>query len=156
MVDLIRIDDRLVHGQVMAAWARALRTTRILVLDDAAAADLFSRQVMQAAMPAHIRLEVEPIRQSAARLAEAERDGSRTLALLRDVEAAARLHALHPLRALNVGGAGMAQGRQLVWRSIALSPDELAALRGLRRDGVDVYLQMIPSDPRKPIEDLDS
>lgn len=156
MVDLIRIDDRLVHGQVMAAWARALGTTRILILDDAAAADPFTRQIMQAAMPAHIRLDVEPVGQSTARLAEAERDRSHTLALLRDVDAAAQLHALHPLRALNVGGAGMAPGRRLVWRSIALSPGELSALRRLRRDGVDVYLQMIPGDPRKPIEDLES
>lgn len=149
MVDLVRIDDRLVHGQVMAAWARALRTTHILVADDDSAADDFARQIMQLAMPAHIALTVDAVDGAASRLPALAADASRTLVLLRSVAAAERLHGLWPFAALNVGGIGMAPGRGLVWRSIAASPQEVAGLQRLRAQGVDVYLQMVPGDTKQ-------
>ncbi len=96
MVDLVRIDDRLVHGQVMAAWARALRTTHILVADDDSAADDFSRQIMQLAMPAHIALTVDTVDGAASRLPAIAADASHTLVLLKSVAAAERLHELWP------------------------------------------------------------
>ena len=149
MVDLVRIDDRLVHGQVMAAWARALRTTHILVADDESAADDFARQIMQLAMPAHIALTIGTVDSAASRLHAIAADASHTLVLLKSVAAAVRLHDLWPLVSLNVGGIGMAPGRSLLWRSIAASPQEVASLHRLREQGVDVYLQMIPNEPRR-------
>ena len=149
MVDLVRIDDRLVHGQVMAAWAPALRTTHILVADDDSAADDFARQIMQLAMPAHIALTIETVDSAASRLPAIAADASHTLVLLKSVAAAVRLHHLWPLVSLNVGGIGMAPGRALVWRSIAASPQEVAALQRLRAQGVDVYFQMVPGDTKQ-------
>ncbi len=149
MIALIRIDDRLVHGQVMAVWARALNIDHILVADDETAGDAFARQVMQLAMPRGITLVVDTVAGAGPRLASAARDSHRWLVLLRDVASAARLREAYPFDALNVGGIGMKPGRHLVWRSIAMSPEEAAALRDLRAQGVDVYLQMVPGDPRK-------
>jgi PTS system mannose-specific IIB component len=149
MISLIRIDDRLIHGQIMAVWVRMLRIDHILVADDATAADSFSQQMMQFAMSDSITLTVSDIVTAAGKLAQAASDSTHTLVLLRSVDAAVRLHAAYPFRELNVGGIGMLPGRKLVWRSIAASPAELAALRRLRTQGVNVYLQMIPTDDRK-------
>ena len=149
MIELIRIDDRLAHGQVMAVWAPALNIDHLLVADDETAGDAFARQVMQLAMPRGMTLIVDTIAGAGPRLAAAARDTHRWLVLLRDVASAIRLRKAYPFDALNVGGIGMMPGRRLVWRSIALSPEEAAALRALRAQGVDVYLQMLPSDPKK-------
>ncbi len=149
MIALIRIDDRLVHGQIMAVWARALNIDHILVADDETAGDAFARQVMQLAMPSEITLVVDTVAGAGSTLASAAHDSHRWLVLLRDVASAVRLRKACPFDALNVGGIGMKPGRHLVWRSIALSPEESAALRALRAQGVEVYLQMLPSDPRK-------
>lgn len=149
MIALIRIDDRLAHGQVMAVWARALNIDHLLIADDETAGDAFARQVMQLAMPRGMTLVIDTVAGAGSRLASAARDNHRWLALLRDVASAVRLHSVFPFDALNVGGLGMMPGRRLVWRSIALSPEEAASLRALRAQGVDVYLQMVPSDPRK-------
>jgi mannose/fructose/N-acetylgalactosamine-specific phosphotransferase system component IIB len=149
MISLIRLDDRLIHGQVIAVWARALGTTQIVVADDDVAADSFTRQVMQLAMPPSIKLVVNPVRDAAAALARAETDATRTLVLLKTVEAARQLHALYPYNELDVGGIGMAPGRSLIWRSIAASPEELRTLRALCDQGVDVYLQMVPVDDKR-------
>ncbi|MGQ9814451.1 MAG: PTS sugar transporter subunit IIB [Candidatus Roseilinea sp.] len=149
MIALIRVDDRLAHGQVMAVWARALKIDHLLVADDETAGDAFAQQVMQLAMPRGITLLVHTIAGAGPRLAAAAHDSHRWLVLLRDVASAIRLREAYAFDALNVGGVGMMPGRRLVWRSIALSPEEAAALRDLRAQGVDVYLQMLPSDPKK-------
>jgi mannose/fructose/N-acetylgalactosamine-specific phosphotransferase system component IIB len=149
MISLIRIDDRLIHGQVMAVWARVLGTTHILVIDDETAADAFSQQIMQLAMPPSIKLNIASTDAATDKLRIAEIDHTRTLVLLRNVDAALRLHATYPFRELNVGGIGMAPGRNPLWRSIAASPEEIDHLSALRDRGVDVYLQMIPSDEKR-------
>lgn len=149
MIALIRIDDRLVHGQVMAVWVKALKIDHILVADDDSASDAFARQVMQLAMPPGITLVVDTVAGAGPRLALAAHDTHRWLVLLRDVPSAVRLRDAYAFDALNVGGIGMKPGRRLVWRSIAMSPEESATLRDLRAQGVDVYLQMVPGDPRK-------
>jgi PTS system mannose-specific IIB component len=149
MIILIRIDDRLIHGQVMAVWARVLNINHILVADDATTADPFSQQIMQLAMPATIKLTISSVDAAGGKLAQTEADATRTLVLLKSVDAAVRLYANYPFRELNVGGIGMAPGRKLIWRSIAASPEEMQALRHLRNQGVDVYWQMIPTDEKR-------
>jgi PTS system mannose-specific IIB component len=156
MISLIRIDDRLIHGQVMAVWVRALSVTHILVIDDATAADAFTRQVMHLAMPAGMALTISTLGDAACdgaagHLARFARDSSRTLVLLKSVSVAKQLHAHFPFNELNVGGIGMAPGRRLIWRSIAASQEEIDQLKALSDAGVDVYLQMIPADPRQPL-----
>ena len=154
MLSLIRIDDRLIHGQVMAAWVRTLNVTHILVIDDATAADPFSQQVMQLAMPPTITLTISSTAAAADHLSRAAADTARTLVLLPSVAAANAVFQRYPFKALNVGGVGMSQGRKLIWRSIAASTEEIAQLHALRDAGVDVYLQMIPADQRLPLTEL--
>jgi mannose/fructose/N-acetylgalactosamine-specific phosphotransferase system component IIB len=153
MISLIRIDDRLIHGQVMAVWARVLSVTHIVVADDGAAADSFSQQVMQLAVPSSITLVVTSVAGAAALLGKAAGDNTRTMVLLKSVESAGRLHASYAYAELNVGGIGMVPGRKLVWRSIAASPAELNQLRALSKAGVDVYWQMIPTDEKRRLTD---
>ena len=140
----------------MAVWARSLDITHILVIDDQTANDAFSQQIMQLAMPPSIQLNVASIQTAADQLRMAEINKTRTLVLLRNVDAAMRLHATYPFRELNVGGIGMAPGREMLWRSIAASPEEIEQLRTLRKKGVDIYLQMIPSDEKRRIANDES
>lgn len=151
MISLIRIDDRLIHGQIMAVWVRVLSIDHLVVADDTAAADSFSRQLMQLAMPVGIRLTVVAISNSADVLATASADPSHTLVLLRNVDSAERLFCVYPYRHLNVGGIGMTPDRRTLWRSISVSNAETTTLQNLSNLGVDVYLQMLPSDEKRRI-----
>jgi mannose PTS system EIIAB component len=149
MLSLIRLDDRLIHGQVMAVWARQLSINHILVIDDDTAGDSFARELMQLAMPKHIRLTISTLADAPAALSALRDDATRALILLKSVAAATALHTLTPLPHLNVGNLGMRDGRRLIWRTVALSSAELMALHQLESAGVDVFLQMIPSDDRQ-------
>jgi PTS system mannose-specific IIB component len=155
MLSLIRLDDRLIHGQVMAVWVRRLSITHILVLHDDTAGDEFARTLMQTAMPPRISLTVAPVAEAAGLLDELQRNDSRTLVLLARVEDAVAVHQQWPLPHLNVGNLGMREGRRLIWRSVALSSSERLALHQLQSAGVDVFMQMVPSDQklRVPLAD---
>jgi len=153
MISLIRIDDRLIHGQVMAVWVRLLSIDHIIVADDATFADAFSQQIMQLAMPANMKLTIAGINDAAKMMSMVETDASHTLVLLKSVEAADRLYDLFHFQKLNVGGIGMSLERRMLWRSIAASSAERASLHRLALAGVDVYLQMIPSDEKHRLLD---
>lgn len=149
MLSLLRLDDRLIHGQVMAVWVRALAIRRILVLNDAAAHDDFARTLMQAAMPPQITLQVAPVAEAAPLLDALTRDAAPALVLFARVEDVVAAHHEFPLPHCNVGNLGMREGRRLIWRSVALSAAEHAALGRLQSAGVDVFLQMIPADQKQ-------
>jgi PTS system mannose-specific IIB component len=149
MLLLCRLDDRLIHGQVMAVWVRQLRVDHIIVVDDASASDEFARDLMHAAMPVGITLHLCGLEAAPVIISTlAASDAARALLLFKRVADAVAVHARFPLPHLNVGNLGMRHDRALIWRSVAASPSELDELRRLESHGVAVYLQMIPSDAK--------
>ena len=67
---LVRIDDRLIHGQVVAGWLRAIGAKRIVIVDDATARDEFLREVLTLAAPEGVPVEVHDLASGTARCAE--------------------------------------------------------------------------------------
>ena len=121
-IALVRIDNRLVHGQVLEAWVPALSAQGILVADDEVAANPLARAAMSLAIPKKIAFHVAPIAEVAAML----RPGGpgapapRTLVLVRNVRDAAALREQGvPLPHLNLGNVHFSEGRaQLACRAV--------------------------------------
>ncbi len=156
-VALVRVDNRLVHGQVLEAWLPALDAHGILVADDEAAGNILARSAMALAIPPGISFEV--LRVSAA--AELLRPGgkgpyaSRTLLLLRDVRDAVALHeAGVPMPQLNVGNVHFGAGRKQVSSSVFLDAGELEALERLEQAGTQVEVRAVPSERPIRLADL--
>jgi mannose/fructose/N-acetylgalactosamine-specific phosphotransferase system component IIB len=148
-VALVRVDNRLVHGQVLEAWLPALDAHGILVADDEAAANVLARSAMSLAIPSRVSFQV--LRVAAA--AELLRPGGkgpqseRTLVLLRDVRDALALHeAGVPLPRLNIGNVHFAAGRRQVSPSVFLDPRELSELESLAAEGTEVELRAVPAE----------
>ena len=139
-----RIDDRLIHGQVMTGWSKVYNATRIFVVDDKTAGDQFLCQVMRMSVPkdydVHIlRSEeaVEAIKNDPPEL--------RTIVLTKTPAAMlALLEGGVEMKELNVGGMGYAAGRKLVLRNIQISKDELKTLQDIAARGVRVFCQIVP------------
>ena len=139
-----RIDDRLIHGQVMTGWSRTYKAQRIIVVDDATAANDFLCQVMAMSVPKGMEV-----------LACSEQDGlqailnddpdKRTIVLTKTP--AVMLSLLKggaPMKELNVGGMGFLPGRKMVLRNIQISPEELGQLQEIAAAGVRVFCQIVP------------
>ncbi len=152
MIALARVDERLVHGQVLVGWVPHLGARRVVVADDQAAASPLARAAMTLALPPGVSASVDPVDGvDWAALAAAPEP---VLVVLRDVAAAERAAAagLTPDRSpvVNLGNVHFAPGRRKVTPSVFLSPAELAGLRRLAAAGFRVEARAVPLDA--PVE----
>jgi PTS system mannose-specific IIB component/fructoselysine and glucoselysine-specific PTS system IIB component len=148
-VALVRVDDRLLHGQVLIAWGCALAAARYLVVDDLLAESAFERSLVESC-GGETPVEVLGLAAGASRLvAEAQRPGAavvlvrglpQALALVRAVRAAGGT-----LDGVNLGGVHHAAGKERVHDYVYLDAADRAALAALRELGVRVSVQDVPA-----------
>lgn len=148
MILLLRVDNRLIHGQILEAWVPRLGANRLVVADDQAAASALACAAMSLCLPPELPVEVRAVADvDFARLAASK---DRVLVLFRDVASLARAarDGLTPALAprVNVGNVHYAEGRRPVTPSVFLTAAEVADLDRLARSGFEVEARAIPSD----------
>jgi len=156
-IALVRVDNRLVHGQVLEAWLPALDAHGILVADDEAAGNVLARSAMALAIPPKVSFQVLRVQAAAEMLRPGGTGPSapRTLLLLRDVRDAAALHdAGVSMPRLNIGNVHFAAGRRQVSPSVFLDAGELAALQKLAGEGTRVEIRAVPSEQPLPLAEI--
>jgi mannose/fructose/N-acetylgalactosamine-specific phosphotransferase system component IIB len=144
---LVRVDDRLIHGQVVAIWLKALGANRIVIVDDKTARDEFLREVLMLAAPPGVPVEVHDLASGTERVRELASDPQPIFVIMRSPVTALRMREAgveFPL--LNVGGIGAGPGRKPLYRNISASPEELEAMRQLEAMGTRVELRIVESD----------
>lgn len=152
---LHRVDDRLIHGQVLVAWGQRLRPVRIWIVDDAVAASDWERQVYEEAAPG-IAVRVAGVAEAAAaHAAEAAAEGGAFL-LVRDLGTARRLvEAGAAVPSFNVGGLHYAPGKQKVCEYVYLDDADRADARALLARGVALEVRDVPASREQALEELD-
>lgn len=144
---LVRVDDRLIHGQVVAVWLRAIGADRIIIVDDRTAQDDFLKDVLMLAAPRGVPVEVHGLAEGSKRAADAAVDNEQVFLLMRSPITALRLReAGVPFGVLNVGGIGSAPGRKPVYKNISASAEEIEAMRALERAGTRVEFRIVADD----------
>jgi mannose/fructose/N-acetylgalactosamine-specific phosphotransferase system component IIB len=144
---LVRVDDRLIHGQVVAIWLKALGARRIVIVDDKTARDDFLREILELASPPGVPVEVHDLAGGTERVRQLTTDPEPVFVIMRSPVTALRLREAgieFPL--LNVGGIGAGPGRKPLYRNISASPDELDAMRQLETMGTRVELRIVEND----------
>lgn len=153
-----RVDERLVHGQIMTSWAKHLQLKSVLVVDDGLSKDSFMASVLALAAPAGLDIRVLSVTDAASAVEQEETAGATMLLFKRIDQAEALAKVLqdsaHPLGELNIGNIGSAPGRVQVTKNVFLSPEDKASLENLQGMGVDVFLQMLYTDPRTPVSEV--
>jgi PTS system mannose-specific IIB component len=143
---LYRIDDRLVHGQVMVAWSKIYRSTRIFVIDDNTAKNPFLSNVMKMAMPGDYDLHILNEAEAPGAIA-ADPPDKKTMVLVKAPKTI--LHLIESgtvIKELNVGNIGAGAGRKPALKNIQLSPEEYDTLKEIQAKGVRVYFRIFPDN----------
>ncbi len=152
---MVRIDDRLIHGQVIAVWIKHRKFTRILIVDDGVAADPFLQEVLSLAAPPGLAVDVVSVEEGVEELQRDLPDRRTTMVLLKSPETAKRLYdGGVEYHALNVGGIGSAPGRRNIFKNISVSPEEIEILKYLAHRGVEITLLTVPGEKSKQFSDL--
>ena len=149
---LVRIDDRLIHGQIMTQWSRLYSPTEIMVVDDETYRDSFMTEVLLMAVPKEFKAVVADVDRAAEYLLQ-EAGEERILMLVKVPETVeALVDRGVDIRALNVGGMCKRAGRSTLYRNISSSPAENETLLRLQKRGVRVYVQVVPEDKEMEID----
>jgi PTS system mannose-specific IIB component/fructoselysine and glucoselysine-specific PTS system IIB component len=151
---LHRIDDRLIHGQVVLGWGPPLGVEFIVLVDDAVATSDWERELYEMAVPPDMEVYFHPVEGSAAALAQYRADERPGILLTGSVESMRRLVEGNGIPAVNVGGIHHRADRTPRLRYVFLSPAEEQALREIAARGVEVTAQDVPSAHPVPLETL--
>lgn len=151
----VRIDDRLIHGQIVATWISALGVKSIIVADDKAANDALQKTLLKMAVPASIKFDILPIEQAASMSKDDCTDMSKTLLIVRDISAVKTLMELGvKFDAINFGNAAIAAGRVQYSKSVWMTPEERVLAEQVMADGVKLEVRVVPSEKATNLKDL--
>lgn len=161
MVIQIRVDDRLIHGQVALVWSKELNTPGIVVVNDNAVTSDVLRMTLQMAVPAGKKLLVKSVKDSIDVFNNPKGKDMRMFALTNTVKDAYELvkHCPGNIQAVNIANVGRFDGIPMSDKisiadgTIYLTPDDLEAAKQLcQTNGVEVFHQLIPAHTKVSIE----
>jgi PTS system mannose-specific IIB component/fructoselysine and glucoselysine-specific PTS system IIB component len=155
MVKLLRIDDRLVHGQVAFTWTPAIGVDCLFVANDRVAKDEFLKMTFGLAKPAGAKLLIKSVADSVAYLNDAKNKGQQLLVLVDTVkDAHALAMGVGEIQSINFGGIRAKAGSKTVSKAIALSENDIVLIRELLAKGLELEVRQVPTDKKQPIENL--
>ncbi len=154
-IKLYRIDDRLIHGQVVVGWGQPLDLEFIVLVDDEVAASDWEQELYRMGVPPEMQVYFESVDTAAVQLGSYQVDERAGLLLTADILTMTRLvDATGSIRAVNVGGIHHRTGRVQKLRYVFLSAQEEEALRQLAKRGVVVSAQDVPAARPLALDEL--
>ena len=154
-IELYRIDDRLIHGQVVVGWGQPLNLGFIALVDDEVAGSEWEQELYRMGVPPEMDVYFATPEDANRQLEQWNADQRPGILLTGDIDTMRRLIGLSPsIKTVNLGGIHHRAGRTLKLRYVYLSPPEEEALRALERSGVTVTAQDVPSARAVPLEDV--
>ena len=142
---IVRIDDRLIHGQVVVGWTRSAGVTCILVADDAVAKDKIQSSIMKMASPAGLRTEFLAVGDAAEKIAAGAYEDENLMILVRGPKAVLDLIDKGVgIPSLNIGNLRSAPGKKKLLSHVYTVPEEIEYWKELDRRNVKMTAQILP------------
>jgi mannose/fructose/N-acetylgalactosamine-specific phosphotransferase system component IIB len=144
---LVRVDNRLIHGQILEAWVPHVQASCLVVADDEVANDFFRETVIRMAVPRNIDVHVHSVDEIPKIYSYNEETGRKTILLFSRVKDARKAfeEGFHFVR-LNIGNVYNEAGSVQCARSINLNDQDINDLLELTQRGVQVDLRCVPKD----------
>lgn len=152
---LYRIDDRLIHGQVVVGWGQPLNIRLLILVDDLVAASDWEKELYKMAVPPDVEVRFVDVPTAIRDHAKYAADPRPGLVLTGDITSMYRLvTGVKAIGSVNLGGIHHRAGRSEKLRYIYLTPDEEGQLRALEAAGVEVTAQDVPSARAVPLPEV--
>ena len=144
-LNMVRVDYRMVHGQIVAKWIKFRPVDRLILADDSLVDDTFMGDIYRMAVPDR---EVDIVKLGDVQTA-IDRKNDTVLLIFKDVASAYTVYKNGlQLPELNVGAVQNSAQRKAIVQGVALTVEEYEKLSEMKADGVNVFLQPIPeNDP---------
>lgn len=148
-INLIRVDSRLIHGQVITKWLRVTKANRIIIVDNQLAEDTFMGDIYAAAAPRNVSVEIVSVKQFMMEWEKNKLGEGVILLLLKDVKTGYILFKEgFPIRHLQLGGLPTGPGRTPIYKAVALDAQDISQLKEMNSNGIYIDLHVIPEDSK--------
>jgi len=148
---LVRLDDRLIHGQVVVGWGQPLNIAFIILVDDEVRDSAWEQDLYRMGVPPSIEVVFASVEEARRRIPDWETDPRVGILLAGDIDTMTALVAGGSILRVNIGGIHHRTGRSERLRYVYLTDEEAAKLRRLASDGVEVTAQDVPTARAVPI-----
>lgn len=149
---LVRVDDRLIHGQVTQGWAGSLKPDRLVLVNDTVAQSRWERELYEASAPEGIRVSVLGMDEASGAIEGWLTEGEDLLVLVDGPKDALCLReAGVAFDYLNVGGLHYREGRTKVLPYVCVDDADVRAFKLLQEQGVEIECADVPGCERKDL-----
>lgn len=153
MIVLLRVDHRLLHGQVAFSWVQNVGADCILIANDDAATNELKKTTLKLAKPQGVKLVIKTIADSIQSLTSGVTEKYKLFIVTASVEDAKALADAYPsITQINLGGTVSREGTINVAKAVYLYPEELDMLQELSDRGVEVESRILPGDRKVPFK----
>lgn len=148
-ISLFRVDDRLIHGQVVVGWTRRAGVTTIIVADDKTASDRIQCSLYKMATPAGVKAYFYTLDVAAEKLTDGSLDSEVVMVLFKDPQSVLGLIERGvEIKELNLGNLRSAPGRVQLLNHVYAAPEDLQAWKNLDAKGVNMNAQILPEQKK--------
>ena len=149
-VQLLRIDSRLLHGQVTTSWARALNIDYIIIASDSVAQDRIRQALMLQAAPSHLKVSVTTIDSLIYNQNHPQLKGVKVMIIVETPRDARRLVENGiTIDEVNIGSLSFQTGSVMVTNTIAVTDNDVREFQWLHQHHIQLYMQKVATDIRK-------
>ncbi len=155
MIQLVRIDDRLIHGQVVLGWGRVLKPDRYVVIDDEVATTDWERSLYSSAVQDGTAVSILTVDEAVSRLRDGAFDNENVVVLVKSPQTMLRLvEGGFDVEEVNVGGLHFSEGKDKLLENVYVNGSEKDALRELVKRGITLEVRALPESERVILNSL--
>ncbi|EBW3290473.1 PTS mannose/fructose/sorbose transporter subunit IIB [Salmonella enterica subsp. enterica serovar Bijlmer] len=150
MIVYLRVDHRLLHGQVAFSWTQYVGADCILIANDSVPNDDLRKTTIKMAKPPAVKLVIKNVDDSIEAIKSGVTDKYKLFIVVESVMDAWRLaSALPEIKSINLGGTRVREGSQNISKAVNLLPEEIAQLQEMMASGVEVEIRLVPNDRKQ-------
>jgi PTS system mannose-specific IIB component len=148
-INFVRVDDRLIHGQVATVWVKETKCNKIIICSDDVAKDTLRRTLVLKVAPPGTKAYVLPIDKAIEVYNNPKYDSFNALILcINPVDVLRLVEGGMDIKSVNLGGMCYKEGRTQISSAVSLGPEDIAALKKMHELGVELELRKLAGDPR--------
>ena len=150
MITLLRVDHRLLHGQVAFSWTQYVGAECIFIANDNVPEDELRKTTIKLAKPPSVKLVIKNINDAIESIKSGVTDKYHLFIVVESVNDAWRIaSAVQGIKSINLGGIKAKEGSKNISKAINLLPEEIEQLQQLVGKGVEVEIRQVPNDRKQ-------
>ncbi len=155
MIKFIRIDHRLLHGQVVFSWSKSLQINRILVVNDEAASDEFKKMSLELSKPQGIKLNIFTVENTLTKISKIEALSENIMMIFGNTKDVRQFcESYSNVKEINYGGIIKKEGSKQFSNAIFLTENEIEDAKVLKSMGIKQFMQQVPTSKKEDLNTM--